>query len=120
MFRHIITSKNPVEWEEIRKEAEERMGQKLSGFIPFFIHWNDINLDVTNPVEQVANAALWEKIRTILHFGRRNQQILVIQASAANLDEIMDYKAENKIAVKMKHEILANSFIYVTNMGATS
>ncbi|RRJ54815.1 hypothetical protein EHV15_35080 [Paenibacillus oralis] len=120
LFRHIITTKSPTEWETIRKDAEERMQESLSDFTPFFVHWKDIMLNTADPVNQVTNAALWGKVREILIIGRSHRQILVIEASPEDLDDISAPKNSSDLhgaEVKMKQEIAANSFIYVSYRG---
>ncbi|MGV2886147.1 hypothetical protein [Paenibacillus taichungensis] len=122
MFRHIITTKEPTQWDAIRKEAEDRTGEKLSDFTPSFVRWKDIMLNTSDPVDQVTNAALWARMRAILLFGRRDRQILVIQASPDDLDDIntpINPNELHKSEVKMKHEIIGNSIIYASQMGET-
>lgn len=117
MFSHIITLKTPDQWEFVKKEAEERMHQDLTKFTPIFVHWNDIKLDTVNPVEQITNAALWQKMRVILYKGRAYNQILVIQISPENLFEITGSTSENCVNVEvlqMKQEILSNSTFFTT------
>lgn len=118
MFAHILTMKSPDKWEYIRKEAEKRLKEDLSEFKPMFVHWNDIKLDVSNPVDQVTNAALWDRVCPILLFGRRDKIILVIQVTAENLDEInaindnsdsLSFEAHN-----MKRAVVMNSIQYFT------
>jgi hypothetical protein len=122
LFRHIITTKEPAQWDAIRKEAEKRTGENLSDFTPSFVHWKDIMLNTPDPVDQVTNAALWAKMRAILLVGRRDRQILVIQASPDDLDDIntpIDSNELHKSEVKMKREIIGNSIIYASKKGET-
>jgi hypothetical protein len=108
--------KSPDQWPEIRKEAEQRLEQDLSDFEPVFVHWNDIRLDVSDPVDLVANTSLWSRMKPILFFGRRDKKILVIQVSPENITNLqVPHNEPGNTSLEslwMVREVLSNTLQY--------